>query len=105
MAVSRPQLQRWCFMRTVILAVVFVLLSVVGGALGAVQYAVTDIGSVTSAQSEARAVNEAGIVVGLCYVPPEGDYRGFKYENVTLTDLGTPGGSWSGAYDINLHLS
>ena len=65
-------------------------------------YTFTDLGS-SSAQSFARAINNAGQVAG--YALPSGEtgsaYRATVWNGTTATNLGTLGGSYSHAFGIN----
>jgi probable HAF family extracellular repeat protein len=58
------------------------------------------LGTLGGAQSWARAVNDAGHVVGYSEVG-DGTIHAFLYADGHMTDLGTLGGSNSYAYDIN----
>src|SRR5437879_324143 len=65
-------------------------------------YSFTDLG-LSSAQSFARAINNAGQVAG--YSLPSGEtgsaYRATIWNATTATNLGTLGGSYSHAFGIN----
>ncbi len=63
--------------------------------------AVTQLGTLGGAGSEALAVNSAGTVVGLA-ATPSGQGRAFRWSQGNMSDLGTlPGGVWSAAYAVN----
>jgi probable HAF family extracellular repeat protein len=66
------------------------------------RYTITDLGSLgTGDLSVAKAVNNAGVVVGYSD-PTASTVHGFKWGNGALTDLGTlPGGEFSWANAIN----
>jgi probable HAF family extracellular repeat protein len=70
------------------------------------QYTVTDIGALDPAyvQTEPKAISERGDVVGYSMAPvPSGGWnsRAFVYRDGVMTELGTLGGPFSGAYGIN----
>ena len=60
----------------------------------------TDLGTLGGATSYARAVNNAGQVVGGAY-NSSSIQRAFLYQNGTMSDLGSLGGLTSYARDIN----
>ncbi len=63
---------------------------------GTASYTVTDLGTLAGeSSSRAEAINESGQVVGYS------GSTGFLWQNGSMTDLGTLGGSYSYAYDIN----
>ncbi len=67
----------------------------------AVTYVITDLGTLPGGGlSEALAINNAGQIVGRAY-DSAGRQRAFLWDNGTMTDLGTLGGSESIAQDIN----
>ena len=71
-----------------------------------IRYAVTDLGTLGGANSEAWGINNAGQIVGRAHIPPTPTvafYHAFLYENGVMTDLGTINcvGENSWAYDIN----
>ena len=72
-------------------------------AWGAVQYAVTDLGTFGGSYTYAMAmgINNSGQVVGWCSKPGYVDQHAFLWSNGTMTDLGTFGGQYSGARGIN----
>ncbi|MEV4641193.1 hypothetical protein AB0J80_28015 [Actinoplanes sp. NPDC049548] len=77
-------------------------LPTVASAATAARYTITDLGSLgTGDLSVAKAVNNAGVVVG--YSNPTGaTVHGFTWSNGVLADLGTlPGGQFSWANAIN----
>ena len=54
---------------------------------------ITDLGSLGGIVGEARAVNDLGQVVGTSYTANE--IHPFLWQNGTMTDLGTLGGTWA----------
>ena len=66
----------------------------------ALSYTVTDLGTLGGGESVARAINEAGQVVGWAE-NASGYQRPFLFEQGVMTDLGTLGGLEGGANDIN----
>jgi probable HAF family extracellular repeat protein len=66
------------------------------------QYTITDLGTLgTGDNSEATAINNAGVVVGNFYYTPFKTH-GFRWSNGTMTDLGVEAtDSSSFAFDIN----
>jgi probable HAF family extracellular repeat protein len=62
----------------------------------------TDLGTLGGSGSQAWAINAAGVVVGVSYMPNNLDQHAFLWRHGTMTDLGTlPGGWVSQAYGIN----
>jgi probable HAF family extracellular repeat protein len=62
----------------------------------------TDLGTLGGSGSGAWAINAAGVVVGVSYMPNNLDQHAFLWRHGTMTDLGTlPGGWVSQAYGIN----
>jgi len=61
---------------------------------------VIDLGTLGGDTSEARGINNLGVIVGYAY-NAAGNFFGFTYQNGTMTPIGTLGGSWSIAYAIN----
>jgi probable HAF family extracellular repeat protein len=62
----------------------------------------TDLGTLGGSGSLAWAINAAGVVVGVSYMPNNLDQHAFLWRHGTMTDLGTlPGGWASQAYGIN----
>ena len=67
---------------------------------GAIQYTVTDLGTLGGTVSQATGINSSGQVMGHAYTSSN-VYHAFLYSGGTMTDLGTLGGERSWAYDIN----
>jgi len=63
-------------------------------------FSVTNLGTLGGTESEARAVNNNGQIVGYSFNASQ-KRRAFLYSNGQMTDLGTLGGLESEAYDIN----
>lgn len=70
------------------------------GSAWAVQYTVTNLGTLGGTSSGAAGMNESGQVVGSS-TTREGYEHAFLYSNGTMTDLGTFGGNYSFAVGIN----
>jgi probable HAF family extracellular repeat protein len=60
-----------------------------------------DLGSLGGTCGGARAVNDAGIVVGLTSVAGSDAGHAFSWQNGVMTDLGSLGGGYAWADDIN----
>jgi probable HAF family extracellular repeat protein len=73
---------------------------VVGGGKLWTNGVVTELGSLGGCCTSAHAINAAGQVVGLSYLPGIDDYHAFLWEKGVMTDLGTLGGT-SDARGIN----
>jgi len=81
------------------------VLFVIGSALGQVQYAITDLGTLGGTSSWAYGINNSGQVVGEAYTS-SGYSHAFRTApnspiNAATDDLGTFGGTMSAAADIN----
>jgi probable HAF family extracellular repeat protein len=76
----------------------------VGFAWGDAQYTVTDLGTLGGSQSYAYGINASGQVVGYSYTASGGPYA-FLYGNGTMTNLGTPGTSYSCSYAYGINDS
>ncbi|MDQ3800046.1 MAG: DUF3466 family protein, partial [Acidobacteriota bacterium] len=63
-------------------------------------FAVTNLGTLGGTESEARAINDSGQIVGYTFNSAQ-QKRAFLYTNGAMQDLGTFGGAESVAYDIN----
>lgn len=61
----------------------------------------TDLGTLGGSKSEARAINNSGLVVGHSLTTDDADTHATLWNGNILTDLGTLGGSDSGAFAIN----
>lgn len=86
--------------RRISLSLALMLNLAVATAAGAQTYTIQELGTLGGAQSEARAVNVHGAVVGQAQTP-SGAYHAFLWQNGTMTDLGSLGGAGSAAWDIN----
>ncbi|MCX5807726.1 MAG: hypothetical protein NT010_16925 [Proteobacteria bacterium] len=73
---------------------------IVSADVGAINYTVTDLGSLGVANSAAYGINNTGQVVGYSATSGGSD-NAFLYSNGTMKNLGTLGGTWSAAYGIN----
>ena len=90
-----------CAIRVAWIAVVVLALSATHTS-ASVRYTVTDLGALGGRSSRARAINEAGQVVGVADTGTVGSvYRAFLWSEGTVTDLGSLGGLRTEAYDIN----
>lgn len=67
----------------------------------ALNYSITDLGTLGGASSNATALNDNGQVVGYSSIAGDTVTHAFLYSYGTMTDLGTLGGSYSSANDIN----
>ncbi len=77
------------------------LLFAAGSAFGAVQYAITDLGTLGGTYSLANGINNSGQVVGEA-ATSDGNAHAFLYsDSGSMQDLGTLGGTSSRAYGIN----
>ena len=82
-------------------AVAAVVLAVsASAALSAVQYTVTDLGTLGGWMSDARGINSAGQVVGE-FRDDAGDDHAFLWQNGGITDLGTLGGGSYGMQGVD----
>ncbi len=68
----------------------------------ALQYEVTDLGTLGGSLSQAYGVNNAGQVTGYSYTTNDAAQHAFLYSNGSMSDLGGLGGSYSQGYGINL---
>jgi probable HAF family extracellular repeat protein len=69
-------------------------------AIAAVQFSVTNLGTLGGATSTGFALNASGQVAGSSYLPNTASHA-FVWSNGVLQDLGTLGGAFSNAYGIN----
>jgi probable HAF family extracellular repeat protein len=69
-------------------------------ARAAVQFTVTNLGTLGGATSEAFAINASGQVAGRAYLA-NGTAHATRWTNAVAQDLGTLGGQFSNAYGIN----
>jgi probable HAF family extracellular repeat protein len=75
------------------------------GQTAAVEYTVTELGTLGGTMAEAWGINNAGQIVGRAFLPGDLQYHAFLYQNGIMIDLGTIGAncetghSW--AFDIN----
>ena len=70
------------------------------GQVQAVEYTITDLGTLGLDYSWAQGINDSGQVVGESRLA-SGLNRAFLYETGNMTDLGTLGGDESRAHGIN----
>jgi len=92
---------RWRHMTKAALLPAVLLLFAAGNAFGAVQYGITDLGTLGGIYSLAYAINDSGQVVGES-VTSNGYTRAFLYSGSgPMQDLGTLGGASSKAFGIN----
>ena len=68
---------------------------------GAVQFIVTDLGTLGGTYSQATGINAAGQVVGFAYTSGNASHRAFLWQGGGMLDLGTLGGTNSVATGIN----
>lgn len=68
----------------------------------AVDWTITDLGTLGGTQSVPNSINARGHVVGGSYTADDNAYHAFFHDGMTIRDLHTLGGSWSDAYDINV---
>ena len=87
-------MKRW------IAGLVVVLVVEVGNAWGAIQYTVTDLGSLGGDYSVGLDINNSGQVTGYSTLP-SGATHAFLYSGGVMTDLGTLGGTESHGRSIN----
>ena len=73
-------------MKRLILCVMVLLCGV--GQIQAVEYTITDLGTLGGDESGAYGINDSGQVVGQAQ-KASGQKRAFLYESGTMTDLGT----------------
>jgi probable HAF family extracellular repeat protein len=66
----------------------------------ALQYTITDLGTLGGTSSYALGMNSAGHIVGYS-TTSSGDTRAFFWDGISMTNLGTLGGTFSQAMDIN----
>ncbi len=98
---------RWQHTTKAALLPAVLLLFAAGNAFAAVQYAITDLGTLGGTYSYAYGINDSGQVVGTAYTTSvdgaEYYQHAFLYSgNGPMQDLGTlPGGTWSYASGIN----
>ena len=76
------------------------LLSIAVGNASAIEYTLTDLGTLGGLTSSAYGINDDGQVVGDSYTSGGYDHA-FLYSGGTMHDLGTLGGIESQAYGIN----
>ena len=69
-------------------------------ARAAVQFTLTDLGTLGGATSSGFALNASGQVAGSAYLPG-GVSHAFRWTSGVMEDLGTLGGNYSNAYGIN----
>jgi probable HAF family extracellular repeat protein len=69
-------------------------------AIAAVQFSVTNLGTLGGATSTGFALNASGQVAGSSYLPNTASHA-FVWSNGVMQDLGTLGGAFSNAYGIN----
>ena len=81
-------------------ALVATLLPALAPAALAVQYTITDLGTLGGTQSFAYGINNSGQVVGYSDTS-SGNQHAFLYSGGVMQDLGTLGGTSSGANGIN----
>ena len=64
---------------------------------------IIDLGTLGGSFSESQGINDNCQVAGSGYPPGDGETHAFRWENGTLTDLGSlgAGGTQTGATDIN----
>lgn len=90
------------FMHAALRAALFALPVLLAAApVGAAQFSVTKLGTLGGICSGARAINDAGQVVGYSHISGNTDYRAFLWQSGSMQDLGTLGGPSSYANGIN----
>lgn len=72
-----------------------------GDSAAAAAFPIADLGTLGGANSEARAINDGGWVVGTSDVFQPGVTHAFLWKDGRMTDLGTLGGTSSRAFGIN----
>src|SRR5271165_5942603 len=70
-------------------------------ASAAIEYSITDLGTLGGTSSFAQAINNSGQIVGYSYMAGNVNMNAFLYCAGAMTDLGTLGGSDSFALAIN----
>jgi probable HAF family extracellular repeat protein len=96
------RLMNWVRSTAHLMLVMLVVTGLVVGGLPvkAVEYTITDLGTLGGPYSYATAINDNGQIVGDS-INTVGANHGFLYSNGSITDLGTLGGEVSVASDIN----
>ncbi len=87
--------------KSILVAVMTIVLLVGTNLCHAVKYEITDLGNFGGFNANPHGINEVGQIIAT-YSPSEyGPSRGIIWENGTVTDLGTLGGSSTMAYGLN----